>query len=97
MKRAPARFAAATRAKLARRGGYQRHDGAIIGVRQMAAPHLIYATFVALLEGEPAAVTRTLSAEIVRRRLKRQAMAMAADYAKRFEQRKRPTTKRGRR
>jgi hypothetical protein len=68
----------AIRRLLAAAGAYQQHSGSVIGVRQMAGPHVVNALLRALREDAPAEVVRTLAAEVKRRGLEKLAMDIAA-------------------
>jgi hypothetical protein len=69
----------AFRAKAARNGIYERHDGTAVGVRSLADVHLVNALLRALADDEPEPVRRMLTAEVRRRRLVSYATSMARE------------------
>ena len=73
------RLSLPTRIKSLEAGLWQRHDGRIVRVREMHDAHLINALLKALADREPMAITKPLTAEVVRRNLYETAMRVAEE------------------
>lgn len=71
------KFDAKTRVKVAEAGLWQRHDGTCIAILDMPNPYLINALLHALSIGDSTKIITPLAAEVTRRGLEDEAMAIA--------------------
>ena len=74
-----ARLTKTSRAAALACGWWQGHDGDFVRVEAMADAHLLNAFVRAHLDGDPPTITHVLAAEVIRRGLDSEALALAAE------------------